>query len=474
MDLSNNDFKKTQYFLKNIIDSIQDAISVVDENGIGIMFNKAYYRLTGMVEEDVLHKPAAVDIAEGDSIHMKVLATEKIIKAVPMKVGPYRRDVLVTCAPLIVNGILRGSVGIIQDISEIRALMEELQLTRQKVRQLESRYTFEDIIGNSEPIKEAIRVASLAARTPVNILLRGECGTGKELFAHAIHEVSQRRRKQFLRVNCSALHENLLESELFGYIEGAFTGAHKKGRKGLFEEASGGTLFLDEIGSMSINLQVKLLRVLQEGEILRVGDSRAVSVDVRIITATNADLEALIEIGRFRQDLYYRLNVFPVHIPPLRERKQDIIALANHFLNHLSQDYNRLGVSISPEAEEKLLLYHWPGNVRELKNVIARGLINLKRDQLLLKPKHLMLPIDFRKDKGNKRTVWGERFDYQGKTLAEIKNIWEVKALQAALQKSNYNKTETARMLGISIRSLYDKLKKYKLEEYTTEASTDV
>jgi PAS domain S-box-containing protein len=467
MDYPDIEMREAEQVLKNIIDSIQDAISVVDENGMGLIFNKAYYRLTGLQEKDVLHKPAAVDIAEGDSIHMKVLAQAKPIRGVPMKVGPYRRDVLVSCAPLIINGLLKGSVGIIHDITEIRSLIEELKITRQKVRQLESKYTFEDIIGESAKIKETISTAEVAATTPANVMLRGDCGTGKELFAHAIHDASHRRQKKFLRVNCSALHENLLESELFGYTEGSFTGALKKGRRGLFEEADGGTLFLDEIGSMSLNLQVKLLRVLQEGEISKVGNAQAAPVDVRVITATNADLEELIRRGSFRQDLYYRLNVFPIYIPPLRERVQDIPLIARHFLNHISQDYNRTGAVLSEEAMEKLLRYSWPGNVRELKNVIARALINLKRDELVVQPKHLMLPGDFRKktaEKGFDAAEAEEAFSGGG-TLAEIKDRCEEKALREALKTCQSNKTEAAKILGISIRSLYNKLKRYGLED---------
>lgn len=457
------ELKEAEHVLKNIIDSVQDAISVVDEKGMGLIFNKAYYRLTGLQEKDVLQKPAAVDIAEGESIHMKVLSTGKPIRGVPMKVGPYRRDVLVSCAPLIINGLLRGSVGIIHDVSEMRSLYEELKITRQKVRHLEAKYTFEDIIGQSNKIKEAISNAQVAALTPVNVLLRGDCGTGKELFAHAIHDASHRREKKFLRVNCSALHENLLESELFGYTEGSFTGALKKGRRGLFEEADGGTLFLDEIGSMSLNLQAKLLRVLQEGEIVKVGDSKAAPVDVRVITATNANLEQLLREGSFRRDLYYRLNVFPIYIPPLHERSSDIPSIARHFLNHISQDYNRTGASLSQEAMDKLLAYDWPGNVRELKNVIARALINLKRDELVVKPKHLMLPADLPREGPREREKEGE--EYRGETLAQIKARCEKRALASALKECDGNKTEAAKVLGISIRSLYNKLQRYELEE---------
>ncbi|MDW7682882.1 MAG: sigma 54-interacting transcriptional regulator [Bacillota bacterium] len=452
-----------QLILWTIINSIQDAISVVDENGIGILFNKAYCKLTGLHETDVLNKPASVDIAEGESVHMKVLETRQPIKGVPMKVGPYKRHVLVSCAPLVINGKLRGSVGIIHDVSEIRALMDELQRTKQKVRQLESKYSFEDIIGHSAALKQAINLAKVAAVTPANVLLRGECGTGKELFAHAIHEASPRREKQFIRVNCSALPENLLESELFGYTEGAFTGARKQGKKGIFEEASGGTIFLDEIGSMELSLQAKMLRVLQEGEIVRIGEARPIPVDVRIIAATNANLEALITAGRFRKDLYYRLNVFPIYIPSLAERKEDVPLLAQYYLNRMGQDYNRLGATLSTETSEILQQYDWPGNVRELKNVIARSLINLKRDETVVESRHLMFSLSN-----------GENYDeieaggscaYNGESLATLQARWEKGVLLEALRGAGGNKTEAARQLKISIRNLYNKLEKYEIKE---------
>jgi PAS domain S-box-containing protein len=454
--------EELQLILWTIINSIQDAISVVDENGIGILFNKAYCRLTGLRDIDVLNKPAGVDIAEGESVHMRVLQTGQPIKGVPMKVGPYKRHVLVSCAPIYIDGTLKGSVGIIHDVSEIRALMDELHRAKQKVRQLESKYSFEDVIGASPAIKQAINLAKVAAATPASVLLRGDCGTGKELFAHAIHESSPRREKQFIRVNCSALPENLLESELFGYTEGAFTGARKRGKKGIFEEGSGGTVFLDEIGSMQVSLQAKILRVLQEGEIVRVGEAKPLSVDVRIIAATNADLEALILAGKFRKDLYYRLNVFPIVIPPLAERKEDIPLLADYYLNRMCQDYNKLGASLSREAEATLQEYNWPGNVRELKNVIARALINLKRDETVVEARHLMISL------GNgpqAAAAAAEACAYQEGSLAELHERWERGILAEALHAAGGNKTEAARRLGISIRNLYNKLERHSLKD---------
>ncbi len=448
---------ENKLLLQTIIDSLSDAVSVVDENGLGIMINRAYTRLTGMTEDQVLNKPATVDIAEGESVHMKVLQTGKPIKGVRMKVGPFRREVIVSCAPLIIKGRLKGSVGVIHDISELRWVMEELERTRRLVRELESRYSFDDIIGNSGEIQETIERARHVAVTPACVLLRGECGTGKELFAHAIHHASDRAEKAFIRVNCASLTSTLLESELFGYAEGAFTGAKKGGRKGYFEEASGGTLFLDEIGSLSHEAQAKLLRAIQEGEIIRVGETRARQIDVRIITATNADLESLVEEGKFRRDLYYRLNVFPIRLPPLREIKSDIPLLVNHYLNYYAREYGRVVVEATPEVYRRLKEYDWPGNMRELQNVIARALINLGRDEDVIEERHLVMPFVASQEESEPDTA-----PLNG-SLKEMHRAWEKDVLKKALEESGGNKAEAARRLDISIRNFYNKIHQHNL-----------
>jgi PAS domain S-box-containing protein len=303
-----------------IFESTQDAISVVDESGNGVMVNSAYTRVTGLRQEEVVGKPCTVDIASGESIHMAVLRTGKAVRDQRLRVGPYRRDVIVDANPIVVDGEMRGSVAVIKDVSELRRLHDQLEDARATIRKLEARYTFDDVIGDEPSFLEAMRKARTAAGTPATVLLHGESGTGKELFAHAIHNASERRNARFLRVNCAALTEGLLESELFGYVGGAFTGARRDGRRGLFEEAHGGTLFLDEVGLMTVNTQAKLLRVLQEHEVRRVGGTNAIPVDVRVIAATNLDLQEQIGRGLFREDLYYRLLVVPVTIPSLRER----------------------------------------------------------------------------------------------------------------------------------------------------------
>ncbi len=227
-----------------------------------------------------------------------------------------------------IDGKKAGRVIVYHDISEVNRLRRELDRLNQKLRKVEAKYSFKDIIGENEKMQEAINIARTAAMTPATIMLRGESGTGKEIFANAIHNTSPRRNEKFVKINCSSIPDELLESELFGYKEGAFTGAQRGGKKGLFQEADKGSLFLDEIGDVSPRMQVKILRALQEKEIMPVGSTESIPIDVRIICATNKPLEKMIEDGEFREDLYYRLNVFPIKIPPLRERKDDIEAIS--------------------------------------------------------------------------------------------------------------------------------------------------
>jgi PAS domain S-box-containing protein len=454
--------KETQTMLQAIINSTQDAISVVDEKGMGLLINPAYTRLTGFAEKDVIKQPATVDIAEGESVHLQVLKTGRQVKGVPMKVGPARKAVLVDAAPMVVNGILKGSVAVIHDVSEIHRLSDELDSAHRLIRRLEAKYTFDDIVGVSEEIRYAAAHARKAAEIPATVLLRGESGTGKELFAHAIHHTSQRRRSRFVRVSCAAIPESLLESELFGYVEGAFTGAKAGGRRGYFEEANKGTLFLDEIGEINLAVQAKLLRVLQEKEIVRVGDNKPVSIDVRIIAATNANLEERVKKGQFREDLYYRLNVVPIYIPPLRHRKTDIPHLVSYLIRKLNQEYGRSVADISPAALSRLLDYSWPGNVRELENALGRAIINLGYGQTTIEAEHLPplgRCLDYRFSGWPDKRA--ERFHWSGETLEELRSKWEKELVADALAQVGGNRAKAAALLGISIRSLYQKLNKY-------------
>jgi PAS domain S-box-containing protein len=450
--------KEIHILLEAIIQSSEEAISVVDDEGKGILINPAYTKLTGLSKEDVVGKPATADISEGESMHMQVLQTRRPVRGVRMKVGPNHRDVIVNVAPIIVDGKLKGSVGVIHDVSEIQSLTNELKRARQIIRTLEAKYSFDDIIGTSEEMMFAIEQAKLGAKTPATVLLRGESGTGKELFAHAIHNGSDRKFNKFIRVNCAAISESLLESELFGYEEGAFSGAKRGGKRGFFEEANNGSIFLDEIGELSASMQAKLLRVLQEHEIVRVGGTKPVPVNVRVIAATNVNLEKGIANGKFREDLYYRLNRLPIHIPPLRQRKQDIVALCTHLLQKINRDYGRIIEGLTHKSLEYLSTYDWPGNVRELENILGRAVIFMKYTENKIDLQHIP-----KLEKEGQTTNNSEVSVVEKQPLSLMVEEFETKILQHVLAENNGNKTATAHQLNISLRSLYYKLEKYSI-----------
>ena len=448
------DLKEIETKLKAIFYSSDEAISVVDEEGIGIMINPAYTRITGLTENQVIGKPATTDIAVGESVHMKVLKTRRAVRGVAMLVGPNKKEVVVNGAPVIVDGKLKGSVGIIRDVSELKNLNRELHRAKQMIRTLEAKYSFEDIIGSSEVMKIAIEQAKLAAKTPATILLRGESGTGKELFAHAIHNGSDRKFNKFIRVNCASLSETLLESELFGYEDGAFTGAKRGGKKGLFEEADNGSIFLDEIGELSLSTQVKLLRVLQESEITRVGGTQSIPLNVRIIAATNVHLEKAMVDGKFREDLYYRLNQMPIFIPPLRKRKADLKPLCIRLIEKINQEYGRNVEGVTKKALSRLEKYDWPGNIRELDNMIRRAIIFMNYNETFIDAEHL---VDSSSEVESTAIIPSEG------TLTERIEEYEKLIIEKTLAKNNGNKTKSAKELGLSIRNLYYKLEKYNL-----------
>lgn len=449
---------KGDVMLKAIIHSSNDAISVVDENGNGILINPAYTRITGLTEEDVLGKPATTDIYKGESMHFHVLKTKKPVRGVKMLVGPKKKEVAVNVAPIIVDGQLKGSVGIIHDMSEIRELTTELQRAKERIRTLEAKYNFDDIVGRSEEMLIAIEQARIAAKTPATVLLRGESGTGKELFAHAIHNESGRKYNHFIRVNCAAISESLLESELFGYEEGAFSGAKRGGKKGYFEEANNGSIFLDEIGELSLSTQAKLLRVLQEREIIRVGGTKPIPIQVRIIAATNKNLEQEIRKGNFREDLFYRLNRIPIYIPPLRSRLEDIPLLCDHLIKKINHDYGRNVEGITNEAAELLKRYAWPGNVRELENILGRAIIFMDYSENRIDIKHLSkLGYNFQKNQEQ------DHPNEASLPLYTLVENFEKRIISHILHKHRGNKTKTAKELGVSIRTLYYKMEKYGL-----------
>ncbi len=452
------DLKEIQTLLEAIINSSEEAISVVDEKGRGLVINPAYTKLTGLTEEEIIGKPATTDIVEGESMHMKVLRTRRAVRGIHMKIGQKKRDVIVNVAPVIVDGILKGSVGVIRDVSEIQKLTNELNRARQIIRTLEAKYSFDDIVGDSDETTAAIEQAKLGANTPATVLLRGESGTGKELFAHAIHNSSNRKYNKFVRVNCAAISETLLESELFGYEEGAFSGAKRGGKRGFFEEANNGSVFLDEIGELSANTQAKLLRVLQEKEIVKVGGTKAIPINVRVIAATHVNLEKGILEGEFREDLYYRLNKIPIQIPSLRQRKGDIPAIAERLIQKINQDYGRNVEGLTDSAVSYLQSYEWPGNVRELENILGRAIIFMNYNEIYIDVHHLPPLHKEEQVEPKQNNLLPE---LEEKALEHLVTEFEGNIIREYLEKCDGNKTKTAKALGISVRNLYYKLEKY-------------
>lgn len=361
-----------------------------------------------------------------------------------------------------VEAMKKGAYDFIQkpiDLNETRELvkkaLEKRELVRENIalkEQLRDKYKFDNIIGNSPKISEIFQVISQVAPTQATVLVTGESGTGKELIANAIHYNSPRANKPFVKVNCSSLSETLLESELFGHEKGSFTGAVSQ-RKGRFEIADGGTIFLDEIGTLSPTVQVKLLRVLQEKEFERVGGNKSIKVDVRLVVATNTDLKQLVEEGKFREDLYYRVHVVKIDVPPLRERREDIPLLIDHFVRKYSRKNDRNISGIAEDTMAVLKAYDYPGNVRELENIIENAVVLAQSDKLTTG----QLPQGLQTYVGSPETISIPI----GTTLKDI----EKEIIKATLVKTGNNKTRTAGILGIGVRTLHRKMEEYRLRK---------
>ena len=332
---------------------------------------------------------------------------------------------------------------------ELRTLRDE---NRQLRAELGQRYEFDNIVGRSGAMREIFATVERVAPTRATVLMCGESGVGKDLIARAIHHHSPRDGRPFVKINCTALPENLMESELFGYEKGAFTGANTT-KPGKFEQADTGTVFLDEIGDVPASVQVKLLRILQEREFERLGSNKTRHIDVRVLAATNVDLRAALEQGTFREDLYYRLNVLPINIPPLRERKEDIPFLAEHFVKKLKRDLGTPVESISDAAIQRLLEYHWPGNVRELENVIERSMV--------LASGSVLEAADIKLDLAPKpRLTAADNFLPEGMTLDD----YERSIIREALHRANGNKSQAARLLGLTRNALRYRLSQMGIE----------
>ncbi len=348
---------------------------------------------------------------------------------------------------------------VIHKVLSIRSLQAENALLRQE---LDHRYEFDNIVGRSQGMREIFQTVTRVAPTRATVLLAGESGVGKDMIARAIHQHSPRKNFPFVKINCTALPENLMESELFGYDKGAFTGATSS-KPGKFEQADKGTVFLDEIGDVPGHIQVKLLRILQERQFERLGSNLTRSVDVRVVAATNVDLRAALEQGRFREDLYYRLNVVPINIPPLRERKEDIPFLTLHFISKLTKDLGSPVKEISAGAMDRLVQYDWPGNVRELENTLERSIVLAVGDELQA--------ADMRIENARQLPGGSSQASLlpEGTTLEE----WEQMMIREALRRSNGNKSQAARLLGLTRNALRYRLSQMGLDNGKEQEAAD-
>ncbi len=442
------------------LDNIEFGTLVVDAEGIVTFYSKSYERFLGIPRAQVLGRHVA-DVIENTRMHLVVQSGQPEIG---WKHNIKGQNMVVQRVPIRDEaGRIIGAVGqvMFRDVAEITELAQKLNLLEFKLehyeRELEhlrsSKYTFDHIIGTSSAIEAAKRLAVKASERNSTVLLLGESGVGKELFAHAIHHASERRSKPFVRFNCSSIPRELIESELFGYEAGAFTGAGRKGKPGKFELANQGTIFFDEIGEMPLEMQAKLLRVLQEKEVERVGGTKTMGVDFRLITATNADPEVLVKEGRLRRDLFYRLNVVPIHIPPLRDRREDISAICRHLMVRLREEQGVRPLSLSGEVLDLFQRYDWPGNIRELTNVLERASYAAEGPQIEIE--HLPL---FLHEVGR-----GRAGDRRRSNLREAVREAEREALLQALKMANGNKAKAAKLLGIHRTGLYQRLLRLNL-----------
>ncbi|MBC2460279.1 MULTISPECIES: sigma 54-interacting transcriptional regulator [Clostridium] len=444
--------------LLTVMDAFNEWFVVINEKGIITSISDDYKEFLGCDNpigkkvEDIIENTKMGKVLKTGIADIGGIQEIKGNKMIAMRV-PIKKD-----------GKVISAVGkvVFKDISDFHALSKKLLDLEKEVEFYKSKiaenktakYSVENIIGHSNKIRKVKDLIGKVANTNSNVLINGESGTGKEMIAHSIHNSSKRYLAPFIKINCASIPAELLESELFGYEEGAFTGAKKGGKKGKFELANGGSIFLDEIGDMNINMQAKILRVIQEREIESIGGSGVKSVDVRIITATNKNLEELVKKGEFREDLYYRLNVVKIVSPPLRERKEDIPALANALRIKIAKRLDVYVEGISKDAIECLGNYDWPGNIRELENVIERA-INLLDSNIMIKTEHLSERFTSAKYK---------RYSDKNEYLKTIVEEVEKEVILECLNRNNWNKNKTAQILGISRAGLYKKIEEFNLK----------
>ena len=449
--------KELNNYWKTVVDTIQDGVMIVNTEGRIVSINSAFETITGYAPEEVIGQlcsmlgcSACERIREDGNCHWCVMFERGKLRK--QKCTIKRKDGrpvnVVKNASVLedVDGNVTGAVETLTDITDL--IDKEIQIERYK-RVLKEEDHFRGMIGASAPMQRVFDLISNASMSEAPTIIYGESGTGKELVAKAIHEIGVRKDKPFIKVNCAALNESLLESELFGHVKGAFTGAHKT-RQGRFEAARGGDIFLDEIGDLPLSTQVKLLRVLEEKVVERVGDNRPIHTDVRIISATNQDLKQLVAQGSFREDFYYRINVIPIIVPPLRERIGDIPILAASFFRRLKAKSGKEIKELSPEALRSLIQYSWPGNVRELKSAFEYAFVSCNGEAIL--PQHL--PTELIKGRSVNETE-----GISSESLEKIKK----QRLIDALRQSGGNQSEAARILGISRTSVWNQLKRFNI-----------
>ena len=452
------DLKHQLEMYRLIFESIHNGAMVTDAEGIITHFNRFYGQFLG-VDPEVQIGRHCTEAVENSRMHIVARTGKAEINHSQLIRG---QKMVVQRVPIVRDGNVIAVFGqvMFKDIKDVGKLARELSLLESKVKLYEeellslrsTRYTFESIIGKSDAIQNLKREALKAAANSFPVLITGESGTGKELFAQAIHHASARRLHPFVRINCAAIPRDLLESELFGYEKGAFTGAKTEGKPGKFELAHAGTIFLDEIGDLPPEMQPKLLRAIEDKEFERVGGTRVVRSDFRVVAATNQNLEGMLATGRFRKDLFYRLNVISLNIPPLRDRPSDILAITDHFLEQTAREANLEGLSIDKEAERALRAYQWPGNVRELANVLERSVSALEGHIIHLTDLPFYVP------RGSRRSD-----PRQPTSLREMQSRAEREAVWTALKEANFQKARAARALGIHRTLLYKKMKKYGL-----------
>jgi len=451
--------KWDQGFLFEILENISDAVMINDSETRIVYVNKAYEEILKIPAHKAIGKKI-LDI-EPDATAIQVMQTGKASHNIVDDLKTVNIQAVGMSFPLYKNKNIMGAVSIFNDVTELMKLTEELNRTKEISRYFQKQLDksnrlprgFDQYVGANTSVREMLFLASKVAKTESTVLIRGESGVGKEVLARSVHAESKRCKMPLIKVNCASIPEHLLESELFGYEEGAFTGARKGGKIGKFELAQGGTIFLDEIGDMTFNMQAKVLRVIQERELERVGGTKSVKLDIRIIAATNRDLEAMIADGTFRSDLYYRLNVIPLHIPSLRERKDDVLILSRFILNQLNNEAEQVG--LSNDVMIILQQYDWPGNIRELQNVLEHANIVRTSNHIQYKdlPRYLQCA-----------QIEAENVSlpcFGNLNLKQSIEIVEKELIMASLHRNNDNKSKCILELGISRRAFYEKLQKY-------------